>query len=180
MVYRYFSVFVFLLSLVFLYLLTTKIFRSTHAGWIAISLYAVSPFFQIYAQEARYYILWALALTSMHYLFLMAIEKKSRKWWGFYIAVGFFAIHVTILFYITLLAHFIYVLVLSRTEWKGLLISQFAIFLSSLPWLIFIYINREDIQNGLSWQKNVVEKSIWVVNSILNLADALMCLENMI
>lgn len=151
MVFRYFSVFLFLLSIPFLFLLTKKLFKSDLSGWIAISLYTVSPFFQLYAQEARYYMLWSFAIILMHYLFLIASEKQTLKLWLLYIVCGFFAIHTTILFYITLLAHFVYTLIFHKTKWKPLVISQFAIFLTSLPWLIYIFINRADIQQNLSW-----------------------------
>lgn len=161
MVYRYFSFFIFLLSIPFLYLLSKKIFSSSLAGWAAVSLYAVSPFFQVYAQEARYYILWSFAVILMHYLFLMATDKQKTKWWILYIIFGFFAVHTTILFYITLLAHFIYMLIYYRSNWKPLFISQLTILLSSLPWLIFIYINREDIQQSLSWQQAFGGKSFF-------------------
>ncbi|PKQ43704.1 glycosyltransferase family 39 protein [Confluentibacter flavum] len=153
MVYRGFSVFLFLISILFLFLLTKKIFKSNTTAWIATSIYSVSPFFQIYAQEARYYILWSAALFIMHYVFLLAIEKQRIKWWILYAAVGFFAVHTTILFYITLLAHFIYIIICYRDKWKPVVLSQFAIFLSSLPWLIYAFMSRNQIMNSLEWHK---------------------------
>ncbi|WP_163709454.1 glycosyltransferase family 39 protein [Mangrovibacterium lignilyticum] len=152
-VFRYFSLVAFLLSVPILFFLTKKIFNSGLAGWIAISFYTVSPFFQEYAQEARYYTLWAFAVILMHYLFLMALEKQAVKWWMLYVFFGFFAIHTTILVFITLLAHFIYGLIYYRALWKKIVLSQFIIFLTSVPWLIFIFINREDIIQSLAWQK---------------------------
>jgi hypothetical protein len=89
----------------------------------------------------------------MHYLFLVAMEKKKIKWWILYVAAGFLAVHVTILFYITLLAQVIYTLICYRTYWKALFLSQFAIFLTSIPWLIYIMINRGTIHDSLEWHK---------------------------
>ena len=153
MLYRYFSLIVYLLSIPLLFLLTRKLFNSDLAAWITIGLYAVSPFFQYYAQEARYYVLWGFAIILMHYIYLNAAEKQNKIWWVWYVLFGFFAVHTTLLFYITLLAHFIYIFIYNKKQWKNVLLSQFLIFLTSLPWLIYIYINREDIQHGLEWQK---------------------------
>ena len=58
--YRLFSVFAFLLSLPLMFLLARELFGSALAGWIATSLFAVSPFIHFEAQEARYYSLWVL------------------------------------------------------------------------------------------------------------------------
>ncbi len=152
MSYRYFSVFIFLLSLPFLFLLTKKLFHSSTAGWIAVSLYAVSPFFQAYSQEARYYILWGLAIIIIDYLLLMASEKQNRLWWGLYAVAGALAIHTTILFSLVFLMHIIYYFTFHKKDWKPFVISLGIIFLCALPWLTFIYINRHNIENSLSWQ----------------------------
>ncbi|HYQ56453.1 MAG TPA: glycosyltransferase family 39 protein [Draconibacterium sp.] len=149
--YRYFSVIVFLLSVLFLFLLTQKLFNSNLTAWIVISLYVLSPAFQVYAQEARYYSLWMLAITAMHYLFIVVAEKESLKWWLLYIVVGFLAVHTTILFYISLTVQFIYAFLYYPKIRKALVVSQLLIFLSSVPWLIYIFINREDISSNLAW-----------------------------
>ncbi len=153
--YRYFSLVVFLLSVPFLFLLTRRVFQSELAAWMATSLYAVSPFFQQYSQEARYYALWGLMVILMHYLFVVAIEKRGLKWWALYVFIGFFAIHTTIMVYVSLLAHFIFAAVYYRKQLKAVALSQFLIFLTSLPWLIFIYINRQQIIEGLAWQQGM-------------------------
>ena len=43
--------------------------------------------------------------------------------------------------------------VYSRKKWLSLILCFFLIFLSSVSWLIYIYINRIDIKYSLSWQK---------------------------
>ncbi|HKJ40761.1 MAG TPA: glycosyltransferase family 39 protein [Sunxiuqinia sp.] len=152
MSYRYFSVFIFLLSLPVFFMFTRKLFQSKTAAWIAVSLYAVSPFFHAYSQEARYYILWALFIVAMDYLLLMAAEKQNRLWWGVYVVAGALAIHTTILFSLIFLMHIIYYLRFHRVNWKPFFISLGIIFLCALPWLIFIYINRMTIENSMTWQ----------------------------
>ena len=151
--YRYFSVLVFLLSVLFLFLLTRKLFNSNLTAWIVISFYTLSPLFQIYAQEARYYVLWVLAISAMHYLFLVATEKNSRFWWLLYIIAGFFSVHTTILFYVTFSVHLIYTFLYAPKTRKALVLSQLLVFLSSVPWLVYIFINRANIYENLEWHK---------------------------
>jgi uncharacterized membrane protein len=52
--YRYFNVLIFILTLPFLFLLAKLLFKSNMAGWLAVAIFAVSPFFQNYTFEARY------------------------------------------------------------------------------------------------------------------------------
>ncbi len=153
MLYRYFSVFVFLLSIPFLFLLTQRLSNSSLAGWLVISIYSVSPIFQMYAQEGRYYALWGSSIIILHYLFLRALDKQSVTSWLVYVVVGFFAIHVTILVYIVLLAQFIYGMVYHRHEWKSLIASQLAVGLTSVPWLAYAYNGKGAIQESLSWHQ---------------------------
>ena len=74
--YRLFSILMFIITLPLIYLLGNRLFKSKLAGLISTSFYAVSPFFHIYAQEARYYILWFMFMVLINLLFLIAIEKN--------------------------------------------------------------------------------------------------------
>lgn len=151
MVYRYFSVFLFLLSIPILFLLTKKIFNSKLSGWIAISFYVVSPFFQIYVQEARYYPLWAFSLILLNYLFILAIEKENKKWWILYFVYGAIAVQTTIMMYVTVFCHFIYTFLYYKPQLKKVFVSQLAIFFTSLPWLFYVYLNHGEIHNSINW-----------------------------
>jgi uncharacterized membrane protein len=75
--YRLFNVFIFILTLPFLFPLARTLFKSTLAGWIAVSLYSVSPFFHFYAQEARYNTLWAFFLIQSQQ-FLLYIHQSCQ------------------------------------------------------------------------------------------------------
>jgi uncharacterized membrane protein len=72
--------FTFIIS-VFVFLLARKLFDTPLAGWIALSLHAVSPFLQFEAQKARYYILWVFFFSVSNYLFLEAISHNRFIWW---------------------------------------------------------------------------------------------------
>ena len=95
--YRLFSVLIFMLTLPFLFFLARKLFRSGLAAWIATSLYSVSPFLHVFAQEARYYILWAFTLVLLHFFLVYALDKKKLLWWAGYALAGILALYCSVL-----------------------------------------------------------------------------------
>lgn len=156
MSFRYFTILCYFLSLVFLFLLVRLLFNSGQMGWIAVSLFALSPFVQIYTQEARYYILWAASIFIFNYVFLKAIRKQNNAWWIFYAITGFLTVHITLLNFALLALHFIYYMMFHRRNIKAILVSQSAILLSAIPWLIYLFLNRFAITEGLVWQQHPV------------------------
>ncbi len=149
--YRLFSVFIFILVIPFLFLLARTLFESDLAGWITISLYAVSPMFQYYAQESRYMILMAFFLIVLNYLFLKVIQKNRLKWWIAYSLIGIMAMYTSVLSGIVLFGHFIYILIFNKELRKNYSISLFAILLVYLPWICSIFIHRNEIISSLAW-----------------------------
>ncbi len=149
--YRLFSVFIFILTLPFLFLLSKKLFESDLAGWIAVSLYSLSPFFHFFALEARYYIFWAFILIVLHYLFLIAVSQNKLKWWIGYSIVGILSLYASILSGLVVLGHFIYLLIIRRDLWYIYSINALMIFLGYLPWLIFLLNNKSKIFAALAW-----------------------------
>lgn len=149
--FRLFSVFVFLLTLPFLFLLSKDLFRSNLAGWIAVSLYAVSPFIHLFAQEARYYILWSFILAVLHYLFLEGIKRNNLKWWGGYAFAAALALYASPVSSIIILGHIIFVL-LTRKDLIKVSAASIAVgFILYLPWALNLYFNFDKIASSLSW-----------------------------
>lgn len=149
--YRLFSVFIFVVSLPFMFLLSKSLYKSALAGWIAVSLYAVSPFINLFAQESRYYILWAFFFILCNYLFLQAIQKNKLFWRIAYAVAAIFALYTSIVSGLFILSHFLYILIFKKELRLSFTIYLFLIFLFYLPWFYFLYTVRETIQTGLSW-----------------------------
>jgi uncharacterized membrane protein len=152
--FRLFGVFIFILTLTFLFLLSKVLFNSNLAGWIAVSLYAVSPFIHLFAQEARYYILWSFILILLHYLFLQSIECNNSKWWvgyAFVVALSLYASPVSI---VIIFGHLIFVLLTRRNLVKVSFISILSGFILYLPWALKLYFNLNTVITSLSWQSN--------------------------
>ncbi len=149
--YRYFNVFIFLLTLPFLFKLSEFLFKSKLAGWIAISLFSVNPFFQLYTFEARYNILCAFLIIINLYTFLKAINTNNYKWWMGYIISGICCWYSSFNLGLIFIAHFIYLLIFERKVFVPYIISSFIVFIAYLPWLISIYNNLHEIKDSLAW-----------------------------
>ena len=129
----------FLITLPFIFLLAKTLFQSSLAGWIACSLYTVSPYIHLYAQEARYYILWAFCTILLHYVLLKAINGNKLKWWIVYTLAGILAMYTSVFSGIILAGHAIYVWILKKETRFSFLIAVALITLCYLPWLVSMY-----------------------------------------
>ncbi len=151
--YRLFSVFIFILSLPFIFLLAKTLFNTYLAGWIATTLFAVSPFIHFEAQEARYYILWVFFFVLSNYLFLHAIKQKKVIWWIGYLVAAILALYTSLTSCAFIFGHLVYILLLKKELRIQFIISLLFIVLAYLPWMYFLYTVRETIESGLSWHK---------------------------
>jgi uncharacterized membrane protein len=66
------------------YFLALELFGSVVVAWLAVALLAVSPFEVLYAQEAREYSLWAVAILLICLTFLRARRSMSVAAWSLY------------------------------------------------------------------------------------------------
>lgn len=153
--FRLFSVFIFILTLPFLFLLAKMLFKQDLAGWIAVSLYSVSPFIQFYSQEARYYILWAFFFILMNYLFLNTIRKNSLSWLIFYSVTAVFSLYVSVLSALFISGHFLYVMFFKKDMRIKFFIALSIVFLCYIPWIYSLYLNRQEISTSLAWHKSI-------------------------
>jgi len=150
--YRLFTILIFILTLPFLFLLARLLFKSQLSGLIATSLYAVSPFIHIYAQEARYYILWAFFMVLIHYLLIQALNKNKIKWWVLYSLTAILTLYTSALSGIIIFGHLLYVWVFYKKLRLNYSISLVCIALIYSPWFFAIINNREEIFYSLGWQ----------------------------
>ena len=149
--YRFFNIFIFILTSPILFLLAKTLFKSNLAGWVAVSLYSVSPYFQFYVQEARYNTLLVFLIILLHYLFILALSHKKFKWWILYILVGAMTLYASVLSGLIIAGHFLYILFFKKEARIYYTISLIIILLIYLPWIILLINNSEEIVNSLSW-----------------------------
>lgn len=149
--YRLFSLFIFIISLPFLFLLVKKITGSRLAGLIALCLYCTSPYFNYFAQQARYYMLWTFLIIALHYLLFNALSSNKTKWWILYIIVGILSLYANMLSGLVLIGHFIYILIYKKSILKAYCISSLFIVLFYTPWVILMINHQSEINNMLVW-----------------------------
>jgi len=159
--YRLFSILIFILTLPFLFFLARKLFRSDLVAWIATSLYSVSPFIHVFAQEARYYILWAFILVVLHFFLVYALDKRRLLWWAGYALAGILALYCSILSGLILFEHLLFILLLYRKEFWKFAGSGLVMLLAYLPWLLLILNNRQEVVSSLAWHKMPDKMPFW-------------------
>lgn len=150
--YRLFNVFMLILTLPFLYLLAKLLFKSKLAGWIAISIFCVSPFFQKCTVEARYNILCTFLLIVNQYLFLRSIKENKLKWWAGYAIMGILLLYGSFHMGMLFIANFTYILIFERKLFVPYVISTLLIALGYLPWLLSLFNNYHELHDYFQWQ----------------------------
>jgi uncharacterized membrane protein len=149
--YRFFSVFIFILSLPFMFLLAKNLAGSNLAGWIGLSLYSVSPLIHFLAQETRYYMVWVFFFILSNYLFLLAIKQNKILWWTSYIIASILALYTSLLSALFIIGHLIYILLYQKALRMKFTFCLLLTVLAYLPWLYFLFTEREAIITGMSW-----------------------------
>ena len=155
---RSLPVFLSLLSFPCIYWLCLELFESSLIGWMAVALFAISPYFVLYAQEGRPYSLWTLIILLSSVLLLRVLRIKNTASWVCY-TVTLIAAFYTHLFSLPIaMGQGLYVVLIERFRLSktliAYLISSLLSILAFSPWLLVIVGNRSGIDNGTGWQSS--------------------------
>jgi uncharacterized membrane protein len=135
-----------LLAFPCIYWLCQELFKSSLVGWISIALLAVSPFFVLYAQEARSYSLWTVTILLSSAALLRAIRLKTNLSWGVYAIILVLGLYSHLFTIFTAIGQGIYVFLTERFRLTKTLISYLLASLVSLlafsPWILVIIITN--------------------------------------
>ena len=136
-----------------IYWLCLELFESSLIGWTAIALLAVSPFYVLYAQEARQYSLWTVTTLLSSATLLRAMRINTTLTWRMYaltLALSFYTSTLSALIAVT---HGIYVLINKGFRTKKIFIyyvlASLLAILTFLPWGLFI-VRKSSVYN-LGW-----------------------------
>lgn len=175
--YRLFNVFLFIMLLPCLFLLCKTLFGSNLSGWIAVSLFSVSPFFNIYTQEACYIMLWAFFTIICHCIFLKAVQNNNIKWWIGYAFIAVLTLYTSLVSSLVLLGHLIFIFIQNKKLRIQYCISLFAVFLFYLPWMVTMYNNLDEILRSLYWHKywNEINVLQQIPGQLLGIATLFVC-----
>ncbi|MGF1493403.1 MAG: glycosyltransferase family 39 protein [Microcoleaceae cyanobacterium] len=145
-----------------LYWLCWELFQLKSVGWVAVVLFAISPFHVLYAQEAREYSLWTVLILLSSAALLRAVKPQEHQkfWgsiriWGVYILTSTLCLYTSLLSVLVAISHGFYVLLLekfkpTRTLFSFLMASAIVTVLYS-PWLSNIATNFEEMQGSTRW-----------------------------
>lgn len=151
LVARSLSVFISILIFPCIYCLCQELFDSSAIAWMTIILISISPFHLIYAQEARPYSLWSLAIITSSIFLLKAIKSQKIRDWSLYsfsLTLSFYTFPFSLF---VAIGHGIYTLARIgikkyRKSYKYI-ISSLCSLLAFSPWLIFIQLNSHKISD---------------------------------
>ncbi|MBD1849701.1 glycosyltransferase family 39 protein [Leptolyngbya sp. FACHB-711] len=160
---RSFSALLSLLIFPALYWLCWELFESRLSGWVAIALFAVSPFHLVFGQEVRQFGFWTVLTLVCSALLLRAIRSSSWRNWAWY-GVSMLVASYTALFTLGVaVGHFAYVLFVdSDNRFVKLplqmgkrtiscFITLLLVALFFIPWISFIITSRDTLSATTSW-----------------------------
>ncbi|MGD1809502.1 glycosyltransferase family 39 protein [Dapis sp. BLCC M126] len=167
-VIRNFSAITSLLIFPCIYWLCRELFGKSLVGWLAISLAAISPILVLYAQEARAYTLFSVAVLLSSIALLRAMRINSKRTWKIYIVSLIFALYTNLFSVLVAFSHGLYVILIEKfkltQKFKAYLLASLYGFLGFLPWLILIITHFD----GISWiSKNLPLSNLfkrWFIN----------------
>lgn len=135
-----------LLAFPCIYWLCQELFKSSLVGWIAIALLAISPFFVLYAQEARNYSLWSVTILLSSAALLRAMRLKTKLSWAIYAITLTLGLYSHLFTVFTAIGQGIYVLLTERFKFTKTLIayllSSLVSFIAFSPWILVIIITE--------------------------------------
>lgn len=169
---RSLSAWISLLAFPCIYWLCIELFHSSLTGWMAIALIAVSPFHVLYAQEARPYSLWTVAILLSSATILRAMRLKTKLSWGIYAATLSFSLYSFIFSGLVVIRHFIYVLIIEHfrltQKVSAYLLASFISLLTLVPWLYAVVENISQAKNMTNWSGSKISlfslASMWAGN----------------
>lgn len=144
---RSLSAVVSLLAFPYIYWLCLELFGSPLSGWLAMALIAISPFYVLYAQEARPYSLWTVVILVSNATLLRSLRSGTRRNWGIYAATVSLGLYTYLFSVLVFTSHGIYLLIIERFRLSRTLIAYGIAssigLISFAPWIMLALINLQ-------------------------------------
>ncbi|WP_414564473.1 MULTISPECIES: glycosyltransferase family 39 protein [unclassified Anabaena] len=148
---RSLSAIISLLAFPGLYWLCLELFESPITAWMSIALLAVSPLHVLYAQEARQFSLWIVAILLGSATLLRAMRLGSKWLWGIYAVTVVLGLYTFLFSGLVALSHGIYVFAIERFRFtktvRAYLTATSIGFLAFVPWILIIINNLFQIKH---------------------------------
>jgi uncharacterized membrane protein len=189
---RCFSAVIGTLCVPLMFWMCIELFRDRRVAWMTTVLFAVSPIFVLYSQEAREYILWIACVLLSSTLLLRALRAPGPLRWSLYGAALLLGLASHTLMLIVLVAHALYVCGCAAESsdkldaadpsnlepggapavLKGYFLSSALALLVYAPWGALIIQQRWSGRSGLSWINGSIPISKLILHWIRNTGAA--------
>jgi uncharacterized membrane protein len=138
---RYLSLFISIISIPFVYILSSKIYNK-QIGLMTTIIFILSPFINWYANEARMYSLLLLLAVLNSIFFIDILRKNKRISWIGFIATAILGIYTHYFYWLFLLSNALFYLINYR-QFPRELFQKFSIvgiilILSISPWIYYV------------------------------------------
>ncbi|MEG4571807.1 glycosyltransferase family 39 protein [Microcoleus sp. N3A4] len=159
-----------------IYWLAWELFESSAVAWMAIAIFAISPYHILFAQEARQYSLWTVTtiLSSAALLRAMRPEENQNNialvsHWALYAVTAAMGFYTHLLFVCVAAAHAIYIAIIAN--WRDIktfiayYVAVLVALIASIPFLINTVENFNQVKSTTAWaqQTNLLRLvSRWV------------------
>ncbi|MEG3923750.1 MULTISPECIES: glycosyltransferase family 39 protein [unclassified Microcoleus] len=145
-----------------IYWLAWELFESSAVAWMAIALFAISPYHILFAQEARQYSLWTLTTILSSAALLRATRPDKNQnalalvsHWALYAVTAAMGFYTHLLFVCVAAAHAIYIAILAN--WRDIktfiayYVAVVVALIASIPPLINSLENFNQIRSTTVW-----------------------------
>lgn len=168
-----------LLALPCIYWLCLELFHLPQVGLISLLLLSVSPFYVAYAQEARPYSLWTVAILLSSTLFLRAIRLNNRQGWLMYSITTLIGLYTSLLSVFVISGQLLYLIILEKFRFtqtlRRHLRSVLIIVLAFLPWLTVMILHSQEFVDNTAWMRETLDLPamimIWITPILLIFGD---------
>ncbi|MCO4744303.1 MAG: glycosyltransferase family 39 protein [Proteobacteria bacterium] len=142
-----------------------ELFRNRRSAWMGAVVASSSPFFVLYAQEAREYALWGTLIVLASAGLLRAIrlteQSASSSWaWGLYAGLVAAALYTSFSTAAVAIAHVAYIVLRERGTFTPAGVrAAGALSLSALlfsPWAWMLWTHFEAFQASMAWSKIII------------------------
>ena len=163
-VIRSFSAFASLLFFPAIYWLCWELLKTPTVGLLAVVLVSISPFYVLYAQEAREYALWTVLITLSSAALLRGIQltkslarsnHQSYLTWGLYSLLTTLSLYTSLFSLLVIIAHVFYTFLREKLRFTKVVFYQgialiISVFLF-IPWIIVFIQNYERYKTANAW-----------------------------
>jgi len=164
-----------ILTIPVIWWLARELFPCHTTPWFAVALAAVSPLHVLYAQEARTYSLWMLAIVVSSATLLYALRHQTSAAWSAYAVSLAFGLNTHLLFVLVAVGHAIYVFAARQdsstaTQHRAFMRATLAGTLAFLPWLAMLALRWHVAAAKMDWAMEPPADHGWWRQVVLNLS----------